>query len=160
MQIKPNILNGFGPFTTRGFNSLVSKVNERKRMDTTAWKSPIQTMFVAKITAATVVIASRRWKYQWTAAWLDASNLFESISGTNLSYATTGNTFAYNACEGLQQSSGTYDGPGITHANIPSGYTLQAIATGTFVQMLMSKTADSKISFVFCLANAIDGTCA
>ncbi|NDG65026.1 MAG: hypothetical protein EBY29_16435 [Planctomycetes bacterium] len=60
----------------------------------------------------------------------------------------------------MQQTSGTYDGPGITHANIPTGFTLQPIANGTYVQMLMSRSADSKMTFTFCVSNAIDGACA
>lgn len=117
-------------------------------------------MFVAKITANAVVISNRRWKYEWSSAWLNSTKLFEPISGSNLSYATQGGTYAYNTCEGLQQTSGLYDGPGITHASIPTGYTLQPIATGTYVIMVVSKSADSKTSYVFSLANAIDGACA
>lgn len=160
MQIKPNIKSGFGPLTTRGFNALANKVNEKKTSDPTKWPQPTVNMFVAKITANVVVIANRRWKYEWSSAWLNSTKLFEPISGSNLSYATQGNTYAYNTCEGLQQTSGTYDGPGITHANIPTGYTLQPIATGTYVIMVVSKSADSKTSYVFSLANAIDGACA
>ena len=160
MNIKPNISGKFGPLTSRGFNAMAKKVNERSSTDTRGDRDPRPSVFIAKITAATVVIANRRWKYEWSAAWLNASNVFEAISGSNLTYATQGNIYAYNTVEALQQTSGTYDGPGITHANIPTGFTLQPIANGTYVQMLMSRSADSKMTFTFCVSNAIDGACA
>jgi len=160
MNIKPNISGKFGPLTSRGFNAMAKKVNERSSTDTRGNRDARPSVFIAKITAATVVIANRRWKYEWSAAWLNASNVFEAISGSNLTYATQGNIYAYNTVEALQQTSGTYDGPGITHANIPTGFTLQPIATGTYVQMLMSRSADSKMTFTFCVSNAIDGACA
>ena len=160
MNIKPNITGKFGPLTSRGFNAMAKKVNERSSTDTRGDRDARPSVFIAKITAATVVIAGRRWKYEWSAAWLDASNVFEAISGSNLSYATQGNIYAYNTVEALQQTSGAKDGPGITHSNIPTGFALQEIATGTYVQMLMSRSADSKITFTFCVANAIDGACA
>ncbi|MSX62348.1 MAG: hypothetical protein F2762_03045 [Actinobacteria bacterium] len=146
--------------TSRGFNAMAKKVNERSSTDTRGDRDARPSVFIAKITAATVVIAGRRWKYEWSAAWLDASNVFEAISGSNLSYATQGNIYAYNTVEALQQTSGAKDGPGVTHSNIPSGFALQPIATGTYVQMLMSRSADSKITFTFCVSNAIDGACA
>lgn len=159
MQIKPNIAAGFGPLTTRGFNAMAAKVNETKQNDISSKSKQINNVFVAMIGANSVLIAGRRWQYQWSAAWLNASGLFEIISGSNLSYATQGNTYAYNTVEALQQASGSKNGPGVTHANIPGGFTLQPIATGTYVQMLMSRSADSKITFTFCVSNAIDGTC-
>lgn len=159
MNIKPNITGKFGPLTSRGFNAMAKKVNERSSIDTRGDRDARPSVFIAKITAATVVIASRRWKYEWSAAWLNASNVFEAISGSNLSYATQGGIYAYNTVEALQQTSGSMDGPGITHANIPTGFALQAIATGTYVQMLMSRSADSKMTFTFCVSNAIDGAC-
>jgi len=160
MNIKPNISGKFGPLTSRGFNAMAKKVNERSSTDTRGDRDARPSVFIAKITAATAVIANRRWKYEWSAAWLNASNVFEAISGSNLTYATQGNIYAYNTVEALQQTSGTYDGPGITHANIPTGFTLQPIANGTYVQMLMSRSADSKMTFTFCVSNAIDGACA
>lgn len=160
MNIKPNISGKFGPLTSRGFNAMAKKVNERSSTDTRGDRDARPSVFIAKITAATVVVANRRWKYEWSAAWLDSSNVFEAISGSSLTYATQGNIYAFNTVEALQQTSGTYDGPGITHANIPTGFALQPIATGTYVQMLMSRSADSKMTFTFCVSNAIDGACA
>ena len=160
MNIKPNITGKFGPLTSRGFNAMARKVNERSSTDTRGDRDARPSVFIARIMNYDIVIANRRWRYEWSAAWLNASNVFEAISGSNLSYATQGNIYAYNTVEALQQTSGTYDGPGITHSNIPTGFTLQPIAIGTCVQMLMSRSADSKITFTFCVPNAIDGSCA
>ena len=159
MDLKPNIRSGFGPITTRGWNKISAKANERTRTDSTSAFIDRQPFFIAKITSSTAVIANRRWKYEWAEGTLGATDLFELVSGSSYTYTNTGD-YAYNTCEALQQTSGTKDGPGITHANIPSGYTLQPIATGTYVHMFMSRGSDSKISFTFTLANAIDGTCA
>ena len=159
MDLKPNIRSGFGPITTRGWNKISAKANERTRTDSTSAFIDRQPFFIAKITSSTTIIANRRWKYQWAEGTLGATDLFELVSGSSYTYTNTGD-YAYNTCEALQQTSGTYDGPGITHANIPSGYTLQPIADGTYVHMFVNRSSNSNIIFTFTIANAIDGTCA
>jgi hypothetical protein len=159
MDLKPNIKSGFGPITTRGWNKISAKANERTRTDSTSAFIDRQPFFIAKITASTVVISGRRWKYEWEEGTLGSTDLFEVVSGSSYTYTNTGD-YAYNTCEALQQTSGTYDGPGITHANIPSGYTLQPIADGTYVHMFVNRSSNSNIIFTFTIANAIDGTCA
>ena len=159
MDLKPNIRSGFGPITTRGWNKISAKANERTRTDSTSAFIDRQPFFIAKITSSTAVIANRRWKYEWAEGTLGATDLFELVSGSSYTYTNTGD-YAYNTCEALQQTSGTYDGPGITHANIPSGYTLQPIADGTYVHMFVNRSSNSNIIFTFTIANAIDGTCA
>ena len=159
MDLKPNIRSGFGPMTTRGWNKISAKANERTRTDSTSSFIDRHPFFIAKITASTAVISGRRWKYQWAEGTLGATDLFELVSGSSYTYTNTGD-YAYNTCEALQQTSGTYDGPGITHANIPSGYTLQPIADGTYVHMFVNRSSNSNIIFTFTIANAIDGTCA
>ena len=159
MDLKPNIKSGFGPITTRGWNKISAKANERTRTDSTSAFIDRQPFFIAKITASTVVISGRRWKYEWEEGTLGATDLFEVVSGSSYTYTNTGD-YAYNTCEALQQTSGTYDGPGITHSYIPSGYTLQPIADGTYVHMFVNRSSNSNIIFTFTIANAIDGTCA
>ncbi len=158
MDIKPNIKNNFGPFTTRGFNKLAAKANESKLFETSKNFDKLPPLFIAKITGSVDVIANRRWKYTWDSGDLNSSELFQSRT-ESITYTKTG-AYAYNTCEALQQASGLKDGPGITHSYIPAGYTLQPIASGTYVHMFMSRGSDSKISFTFTLANAIDGACA
>jgi hypothetical protein len=157
MNINGNIPNNFGALNVRAFKKMADKVNERNEFDARSSPPNIQQTFVAYITGNVVVTTGRRWKYTWGLAHLDSSNLFEQRSGASLTYTNTG-IYAYNTVEALQQS-GTKDGPGLTHTSIPSGFTLQPIATGTCVHMLMSRGGDSLLKFTFSVANAIDGTC-
>ena len=157
MDIKPNIKNNFAPFTPRGFNKLAAKANESKLFVTSKNFDKLPPLFIAQITGSVDVISNRRWKYTWNSGNLDSSALFQSRT-ESITYGKTG-VYAYNTCEALQQASGTYNGPGITHANIPTGYILKPIESGTYVHMFMSRGSNSKISFTFTLANAIDGTC-
>ena len=158
MNINGNIRNNFGALNVRAFKKMADKVNERSEFDARSSPPNIQQTFVAYITGNVAVITGRRWKYTWAIAHLDSSNLFEQRSGASLTYTNTG-IYAYNTVEALQQASGTKNGPGFTHANIPSGFTLQPIATGTCVHMLMSRGGDSLLKFTFCVPNAIDGAC-
>ena len=158
MNINGNIRNNFGALNVRAFKKMADKVNERNEFDARSSPPNIQQTFVAYITGNVTVISNRRWKYTWGLAHLDSSNLFEQRSGASLTYTNTG-IYAYNTIEALQQTTGTKNGPGFTHSYIPSGYTLQPIATGTCVHMLMSRGGDSLLKFTFCVPNAIDGTC-
>ena len=160
MDLKPNIKSGFGPITTRGWNKISAKANERTRTDSTSAFIDRQPFFIAKITASTTIIANRRWKYEWAEGTLGATDLFELVSGSSYTYANTGD-YAYNTCEALQQASGTKNGPGVLHANIvAAGYALQPIADGTYVHMFVNRSSNSNIIFTFTIANAIDGACA
>lgn len=159
MDIKPNIKNNFGPFTPRGFNKLAAKANESKLFETSKNFDKLPPLFIAQITGSVDVISNRRWKYTWNSGNLDSSALFQSRT-ESITYGKTG-VYAYNTCEALQQDTGNnyYDGPGILHTNIPSGFLLKPIKDGTYVHMFMSRGSDSKISFTFTLANTIDGGC-
>lgn len=158
MNINGNIRNNFGALNVRAFKKMADKVNERNEFDARSSPPNIQQTFVAYITGNVAVITGRRWKYTWAIAHLDSSNLFEQRSGASLTYTNTG-IYAYNTIESLQQTAGNKNGPGFTHSYIPSGFTLQPIATGTCVHMLMSRGGDSLLKFTFCVPNAIDGTC-
>ena len=160
MDLKPNIKSGFGPITTRGWNKISAKANERTRTDSTSAFIDRQPFFIAKITASTTIIANRRWKYEWAEGTLGATDLFELVSGSSYTYTNTGD-YAYNTCEALQQASGTKNGPGVLHANIvAAGYTLQPIASGTYVLLFGTADSTGKQIYVFSVANAIDGSCA
>ena len=163
MNLKPNIDGSFGPFSQRGFKKLTDKVNEKKQGDLSRYAPRVLNVFLAKITANTTVITNRRWKYAWEEAeqYTDTVQKFQTKGGSSITSATTTIGYAYNTVEALQQTSGTKNGPGFTHANIPSGFTLQPIATGTVVLMHASINAtDGSQAFSFCVSNAIDGTCA
>ena len=163
MNLKPNIDGSFGPFSQRGFKKLTDKVNEKKQGDLSRYAPQVLNVFLAKITGNTTVITNRRWKYAWEEAeqYTDTIQKFQTKGGSAITSATTVIGYAYNTIEALQQTSGTKNGPGFTHANIPSGFTLQPIATGTVVLMHASINAtDGSQAFSFCVSNAIDGTCA
>ena len=157
MNINGNIRNNFGALNVRAFKKMADKVNERSEFDARSSPPNIQQTFVAYITGNVTVISNRRWKYTWSLAHLDSSNLFEQRSGASLTYTNTG-VYAYNTIEALQQT-GTSNGPGFSNSNLPSGFLLKPIATGTCVHMLMSRGGDSLLKFSFCVSNAIDGTC-
>ena len=158
MDIKPNIRSNFGPLSPRGFNKIAAKANERTTKDATRDLLPGTKVFTAIITGNTTIISNRRWKYSWSQSYLKSSDKLFYQSSTHLISAT--GTEAYNTCEALQQSSGSYDGPGVLHTNIPTGYLLKPIATNTNVLMFQSRDDLGAVTFVFSLANAIDGTCA
>lgn len=158
MDIKPNIRSNFGPLSPRGFNKIAAKANERTTKDATRDLLPGTKVFIARIIGNTSIITNRRWKYNWIQSYLKSSDKLFTTHLTHL-FSNTG-TEAFNTCEALQQESGTYDGPGIYHSNIPTGYTLKPIATGTNVLMFQSRDDLGAVTFVFSLANAIDGACA
>ena len=162
MNLKPNIDGSFGPFSQRGFKKLTDKVNEKKQGDLSRYAPRVLNVFLAKITGNTTVITNRRLKYAWEEAeqYTDTIQKFQTKGGSAITSATTVIGFAYNTVEALQQT-GTSNGPGFLNANLPSGFLLQPIATGTYVLMHASINAtDGSQAFSFCVSNAIDGTCA
>lgn len=159
MDIKPNIRSNFGPLSPRGFNKMAAKVNERTTRDATRDLLPGTKVFIAGITGNVIIHSNRRFKYTWETANFEPSTGYYVSNPSSINYTTT-NIYAYNTCEALQQSSGTNYGPGIVAANIPSGFVLKAIATGTYVQMLQHRDREGNVVFSFSMPNAIDGTCA
>lgn len=161
MNIQPNIAGGMGAITPRAWNKIASVVNRNDpATDQSRNQRKAQQVFLAKITGSTSIITNRRWSYTWTSAAFDVTTAkFKAATGSALISDT--NQLAYNTVEGLQQDTGaTKDGPGITHSNIPAGYTLQPIASGTYVLMFGTADSTGKQVYVFSVANAIDGTCA
>ena len=161
MNIQPNIAGGMGAITPRAWHKIASVVNRNApATDQSRNQRKAQQVFLAKITGSTAIINNRRWSYTWTSAAFDVSTAkFKAATGSALISDT--NQLAYNTVEGLQQDSGaTKDGPGITHSNIPAGYTLKPIASGTYVLMFGTAGSTGNQIYVFSVANAIDGTCA
>ena len=160
MNIQPNISGGMGAITPRAWQKIASVVNKNDPATNQSGNlRKAQQVFLAKITGSNTIISNRRWSYTWTSAAFDVPTAkFKAAIGTALISDT--NQLAYNTVEGLQQDSGTKNGPGITHSNIPAGYTLQPIATGTYVLMFGTAGSTGNQIYVFSVANAIDGTCA
>jgi len=150
-----------GAITPRAWHKIASVVNKNApATNQSRNQRKAQQVFLAKITGSNTIISNRRWSYTWTSAAFDVPTAkFKAAIGTALISDT--NQLAYNTVEGLQQDTGaTKDGPGITHSNIPAGYTLQPIATGTYVLMFGTAGSTGNQIYVFSVANAIDGTCA
>ena len=147
-----------GAITPRAWNKIASVVNKNApATDQSRNQRKAQQVFIAIITGNSSIITNRRWSYSWKSAEFDVpSNKFKAATGSALIDA---NQSAYNTVEGLQQETGAYNGPGITHANIPSGYLLKPIATGTYVLMFGTASSNGKHIYVFSVANAIDGSC-
>ena len=166
MNIKQNIAAPFGPFTARGFNKIADKVNEKTQNDVSSNSYKSSSIFIAIITSYVVIIANRRWKYGWSEAeqYINGSvTQFQLKGGSTITHLTATNqtAYAYNTVESLQQSSGAFNGPGLTNVNIPGGFSLQPIAVGTCVLMHRSYNAtDGSQAFSFTVSNAIDGVCA
>jgi len=151
MDIKPNIRKGFGPMSTRGWNKIANKANERSPAnDARGRQKPnvSNSTYMAWVNSYTTIITGRRWRYTVTLCkWNNTTFQFEEDS---LQTSVT----AYNTIEALQQNSGALDGPGIAHSSITGGFSLNAVEVGTVVIV----TSIDGIPF-FCVTNAIDGTC-
>jgi hypothetical protein len=150
-----------GAITPRAWHKIASVVNKNDpATNQSRNQRKAQQVFLAKITGSNIIISNRRWSYTWTTAAFDVPTAkFKAATGTALISDT--NQLAYNTVEGLQQdTSATKNGPGITHSNIPVGYTLQPIASGTYVLLFGTADSTGKQIYVFSVANAIDGTCA
>lgn len=161
LNIQPNISGGMGAITPRAWHKIASVVNKNDpATNQSRNQRKAQQVFLAKITGSNIIISNRRWSYTWTTAAFDVPTAkFKAATGTALISDT--NQLAYNTVEGLQQdTSATKNGPGITHSNIPVGYTLQPIASGTYVLLFGTADSTGKQIYVFSVANAIDGTCA
>jgi len=147
MEIKPNIKSKFGPITSRGWNKIAQVVNSIKPSAMSgSVASPrypnFNQVFVATIGNPTS-IGTRKWSYAFTEAYVSSN----AITGTAL------NTVEYN-------NASSYNGPGFLNSSLNAGFTLQPIRNG--VQVIMMKTVDTSGNdlYLFCLSNAIDGTCA
>lgn len=151
MDIKPNIRKGFGPMSTRGWNKIANKANERSPAnDARSKKSNASgSSGDLAIVISSNTIGTRRWKYILSLCKFNlTTELFEEINGSVLTID------AYNTIESLQYFDNTRDGPGINDATIPSGYSLLPIGDNTVVIV-------TKINgvYFFCVPNPIDGQC-
>lgn len=161
MRIKPNIRSSMGLITPRVFNKIAKTCNKREKALEPSSKEYRPTVFFACIIDATVVVAGRQWKYTWTRSQISDSTTSEFVMTDeySLNY-NNGNFYAWNGCEMAHLVNGDYNGPGFQNANIPAGYALQPICTGTHVMMMSERSTDGNLIFVFSIPNAIDGTCA
>jgi hypothetical protein len=101
------------------------------------------------------------WTYDWEEVSLNTGGTYETAKAyrrTSTLAGTKGK--AFNGCEGVQMIGATTTlGPGITTANIPSGFTFKQIATNTVVLMYALSRDNGEPCFFFSVPNAVDGTC-
>ena len=108
---------------------------------------------VAKITGSTAITGTtNRWEYEWVMAEIlnNATFTHQAVSGEAWYLGT-----ALNVMEGINDA--TVVGPGVLVANIPSGFSVKPV-TG-YVTLFPYRLADGTERWVFCVPNAIDGTC-
>lgn len=108
---------------------------------------------LAKITASTAISgAVNRWEYTWVRAEVlnDSAKTFQQVAGEAWYTGT-----AYNTMEGVNNA--TTVGPGVLTANIPAGFSVKPVVG--YVLIFPHRLADGTERWLFCVPNAIDGTC-
>ena len=112
-------------------------------------------MFLAKITG-NASLADSRWKYSFTEQQLDGSDAFtDRENGTT---GATGDGYAINILE-ANNTAGEAS-PGYQLTNLPAGFSLQAVRTGSLVWMHCIRETTGTLRFIFQCENSVDGTCA
>jgi hypothetical protein len=108
---------------------------------------------LAKITDASAIPGTtNRWEYSWVIAeQLNNSTKTMQQRASEAWYFGT----CYNACEG--GNNGTTVGPGVLVANIPAGFSVKPVSG--FVLLFPHRMTDGTERWIFCVPNAIDGTC-
>jgi acyl-CoA reductase-like NAD-dependent aldehyde dehydrogenase len=113
------------------------------------------TMVPAKVTSYTVVTADLKWKYDWEEVRFTASSTSIATKTNGLAKARAG--FAYNWNE-LANAVGHWSPLGFP-GNVPVGFNLKPIATGTPVLLFPIRDTTGKVFWCFDKVNAIDGEC-
>jgi hypothetical protein len=108
---------------------------------------------LAKLTGSTAISgATNRWEYTWTIAeQVNDSAKTMQQRASEVWYTGT----CYNACEGIND--GTNVGPGVLVANIPAGFSVKPVIG--YVLLFPHRLTDGTERWIFCVPNAIDGTC-
>ncbi|MCE2874551.1 MAG: hypothetical protein LW625_02770 [Planctomycetaceae bacterium] len=162
----------WSPNQIRAIADAVNKVNDAAPQPN-GGASTGPTVFLARITGSTPVSGKTAvyggnpsarpvaWTYDWEEVSLNTSDAYETAKAyrrTSTLAGTKGK--AFNGCEGVQMIGATTTlGPGITTANIPSGFTFKQIATNTVVLMYALSRDNGEPCFFFSVPNAVDGTC-
>ena len=175
IRVAGNWKHSVGPWSPSMIKVIADTVNSAsERQDTAAPAQRSAPMiFLARITGSTPVSGKTAtvggsaspqavaWTYSWEEVSVNTSDAYETTKGyrrTSTLAGTKGK--AFNGCEGPQMIGTTAVlGPGITTANIPSGFTFKAIATNTVVLMYALSRDNGEPLFFFSVPNAVDGTC-
>ena len=98
-------------------------------------------------------LATNRWTYTWRKSYLNSANQFLDAGATEQHYTGT----ALNINEG--SNSATVVCPGILTANIPTGWAVKPIVTGSFHMFRGYRNTDGGFLWLFSCPNAVDGSC-
>ena len=136
------------------------KLDDGAKASVAAAREPIERIadkrvpfLLVKITAATAISGEvNRWEYSWVRAEAvnNSAKTFQQVASESWYTGT-----AYNAIEGANSS--TFVGPGVTKSNIPAGFSVQPVSG--FVLIFPHRMTDGTERWLFCVPNAIDGTC-
>jgi hypothetical protein len=115
-----------------------------------------QVAFVpAKLVLATVITADLKWKYDWEEVRFTESTASVATKTNGLNKTNQG--WAYNWNE--LANTGTLWAPLGLPSNVPAGFKLQPIASGTPVLLFPVRDTTGALFWVFDKVNAIDGVC-
>ena len=108
---------------------------------------------LAQLTGSTAIPGTtNRWEYDWVIAE-QVNNSTKTMQPRASEAWYLGK--CYNACEGIND--GTIVGPGVLVANIPAGFAVKPVVG--YVLLYPHRLTDGTERWVFCVPNAIDGTC-
>jgi len=136
------------------------KLDDGAKASMAAAREPIERLvdkrvpfLLVKITDSVAISGEvNRWEYSWVRAETvnNSAKAFQQVA-SEAWYTGT----AYNAVEGLNSS--TFVGPGVTKSNIPAGFSVKPVSG--YVIIFPHRMTDGTERWLFCVPNAIDGSC-
>lgn len=155
--MNPSMTGIMGASATRGANDALAS---RVRSESIAGVQPSivpDVTWWARITGATLIGgASNRWEYTWEQVFAGEATGAWTTSTGGRTHSTHG--LAYNRMETGNTGAGV-EGNGVDRANLPVGFSMQAIATGAIVQMHGPFGASGTQWCSFSAVNSDDGAC-
>ena len=126
--------------------------SQLRKATAAAVTQPKETVDRLNTDSVAIAGATNRWEYSWVIAEQqnDAQKTMNQRASESWYLGT-----CYNACEGI--NNGTVVGPGVLVANIPAGFSVKPV-TG-YVILFPHRLTDGTERWIFCVPNAIDGTC-
>jgi len=112
-------------------------------------------LLTAKVTLAVTVTADLKWKYEWEEVRFTAGTTSIATKTSGLTWTQAG--YGYNWNE-LANAVGFWAPLG-SPVNVPAGFKVKPIASGTPVLMFPVRDTTGKVFWCFDKVNAIDGEC-
>lgn len=108
------------------------------------------------LSSSPIAGATNRWVYTWRKADVDSTASTPDYLFSDSDDAAL-NGQALNVLEG--GNTGATLMPGVTIANLPTGFTVGPVATGCYVLLTPKRLKDGAEMYFFCVPNPIDGEC-